>query len=348
MSTNTGSWLAAHGRLWYDDPWYRAAWIVWPQAVGLLVFVSVWLFQPGGQGFMPWAKPVAGTPPIIQTPPITQTPPIAQTPAQKTDAPPLAELPVDVMAPCNTGGFPERIQACTSLLASGKLKGSNISDAYWRRGSAYSSTNQYQLAMNDYNQAIAISPSNNVFYTSRAVLWMDLGNNDRAMQDLDQAILLKPDYGLAFVNRGIVLHNLKRPNEALVALSKAIELEPTQWWQAYESRAEIYEERSDWRASYNDANKMIEIDPNNQLGYVFRGRAYLEVGQYHPAINDYTKSISLEPGNIHSYRMRGRAYYFLNQYDNAMADFEAALRIDPKDSYTISYMNDLKRRQRNR
>jgi tetratricopeptide (TPR) repeat protein len=43
--------------------------------------------------------------------------------------------------------------------------------------------------------------------------------------------------------------------------------------------------------------------------------------------------------------MRGRAYYFLNQFDNAMADFEAALRIDSKDNYTISFINDLKRRR---
>jgi tetratricopeptide (TPR) repeat protein len=45
--------------------------------------------------------------------------------------------------------------------------------------------------------------------------------------------------------------------------------------------------------------------------------------------------------------MRGRTYYFLNQYDNAMADFEAALRIDAQDSYTLSFINDLKHKQRN-
>jgi hypothetical protein len=68
MNTNTGSWLAAHGKLWYDDPWYRTAWMVWPQAVGLLVFVSVWLFQPGVPGFIPWAKPFVETPRDVLTP----------------------------------------------------------------------------------------------------------------------------------------------------------------------------------------------------------------------------------------------------------------------------------------
>jgi hypothetical protein len=47
---------------------------------------------------------------------------------------------------------------------------------------------------------------------------------------------------------------------------------------------------------------------------------------------------------ISGYRMQGRAYYFLNQFDSASADFRAALRNDPKDETTISFFNDLKRR----
>jgi tetratricopeptide (TPR) repeat protein len=345
MSTNTGSWLAAHGKLWYDDPWYRVAWIIWPQAVGLLVFVWLWLPQPGGQSFNPWAKPVAEPPRVA--PPMVVNKDVSPPALNKTVVPPLAEQPVNPMASCNSGGFPERIQGCTSLLASGKLKGGEIPDAHWHRGWAYYSTKQYQLAMNDYNQAIAISPGGSMFYNDRAVLWMELGNNDRAMQDLDQAILIKPDYALAFMNRGIVLKNLKRPNEELVALSKAIELDPRMWL-AFEYRAFLYEDRSDWRAMFDDASKMIDIQPNNRMGYEFRGHAYLESGQYQPAIADFTKAISIDPGAIYGYRMRGRAYYFLNQFDNAMADFEAALRIDPKDSSTISFSNDLKRQQPSR
>ncbi len=44
---STGSWLSAHGKLWYDDHWYRLAWFTWPQAIGLLLFVVLWLTPPG-------------------------------------------------------------------------------------------------------------------------------------------------------------------------------------------------------------------------------------------------------------------------------------------------------------
>ena len=51
-SAGPGSWLSAHGRLWYDDRWYRLAWIAWPQAIALFLFATLWLHQPG-QGFIP-------------------------------------------------------------------------------------------------------------------------------------------------------------------------------------------------------------------------------------------------------------------------------------------------------
>jgi hypothetical protein len=48
MSTGNSGWLAAHGKLWYDDRWYRLAWLAWPQA--LAIGAALWF----------WAMPSAG------------------------------------------------------------------------------------------------------------------------------------------------------------------------------------------------------------------------------------------------------------------------------------------------
>jgi tetratricopeptide (TPR) repeat protein len=333
MSANAGSWLSAHGKLWFDDRWYRLAWIVWPQALGLLL-VTLWLYPPSAQGFIPWAKPLTEAP---KNQPAT--------PVKEPAVPPLAQPPLDVMTPCKSGQPADIIAGCTALLASGNLKGSNIPDAYWWRGWGYYLSKQYQLAMSDYDRAITIAPGNAVYYNDRGIVWTALGNNERAMQDLDQAILLKPDLVDAYINRGIALNNLKRTNEALVAFSRAIELDGTRWL-AYQNRAELNDQRSNWRAVFDDGTKLIELAPNYQMGYEYRGHAYFESGQYQAAIADFSKAISLDPNAIFNYRVRGRAYYFLNQFDDAMKDFEAALRIDANDGPTISYLNDLKRQRR--
>jgi tetratricopeptide (TPR) repeat protein len=329
-SANTGSWLSTHGKLWYDDPWYRTAWIVWPQAVGLLLFVSLWLGHlDGGQGYIPWAKPAVETPRPVKV-------------IKEPTAPPPAAQPADVLAPCKSGDFGQIIQACTSLLASGILKGGDIAQGYYRRGWAYFQTRQYQLAMTDYDRAIAISPSVYYFYNDRGITWRELSNNDRAMQDFDQAILLKPDYALAYANRGHIMVGMQRFDEAIAALSTALSYDPKLAW-AYQNRATAYEMRSNWRALFDDANKLIELEPRNKLGFAFRGHAYFEVGQYSPAIADFSKLISIDPRAVYGYRMRGRAYYLSNQSENAIADFENALRIDPNDKGTILFMNELRR-----
>src|SRR5258707_6423121 len=128
-NANAGSWLSAHGKLWYDDRWYRLAWIVWPQALGLLL-VTLWLFPPSTPGFIPWARPVTQTP---QNPPAA---PVKQpdAPVQQQAAPPLAQPPLDMMASCRSGQPADRIAGCTAALASGNLKGGNIAEAYWHRG----------------------------------------------------------------------------------------------------------------------------------------------------------------------------------------------------------------------
>src|SRR5271169_6558400 len=51
------TWLAAHGKLWYDDKWYRLAWMVWPQALAVLVVLWFWAMPSSGRNAQ-WAKPV--------------------------------------------------------------------------------------------------------------------------------------------------------------------------------------------------------------------------------------------------------------------------------------------------
>jgi tetratricopeptide (TPR) repeat protein len=340
MSANTASWLSAHGRLWYDDPWYRLAWIVWPQALGLLLFVTLWLNYPLAQGLIPWAKPVVEAP----KPAVPVAPTVNNPPKQEFVQPPVQQQPTDALEPCKGNDHAQAIRDCTALLVSGNLKGNDIAYAYWHRGWQYQKANQYQASMADYNRAISMAPRIPEFFLDRGNLLIDLKNYDRALQDLDYAILLKPDYAAAYIDRGVALSNLKRQGDALASYNKAIEIEPTNFL-AVQNRASIYEETHNWRGVYEDANKMIQLDQNDRLGYEYRGHAFLEVNRYQDAINDFSKAISINPGEIYSYRLRGRAYYFLNQFDYAMADFQSALRISPQDSDTLDYINELKRRR---
>jgi hypothetical protein len=51
------NWLSAHGKLWYDDRYYRLAWIIWPQALAAVLMLFFWAMPPSVRN-VPWAKPV--------------------------------------------------------------------------------------------------------------------------------------------------------------------------------------------------------------------------------------------------------------------------------------------------
>ena len=63
MSAKTSSLMSTHGRLWYDDPIYRASWIIAPQCFALVLLA--WIFGASPTGLStPWGKPAA--PPPVQ------------------------------------------------------------------------------------------------------------------------------------------------------------------------------------------------------------------------------------------------------------------------------------------
>jgi len=57
MIPTHSSWLAAHGKLWYDDKWYRLAWLISPQALIAVLVLLFWAASPSEKS-LPWAKPV--------------------------------------------------------------------------------------------------------------------------------------------------------------------------------------------------------------------------------------------------------------------------------------------------
>jgi TPR repeat protein len=57
MTPVYSAWLSAHGKLWYDDKWYRIGWMVWPQALAAVAVLWFWA-MPSASKNVPWARPV--------------------------------------------------------------------------------------------------------------------------------------------------------------------------------------------------------------------------------------------------------------------------------------------------
>lgn len=77
----------------------------------------------------------------------------------------------------------------------------------------------------------------------------------------------------------------------------------------------------------NAYNKVIQLDPQHEGAYCYRGDAYKNKGQYDLAIADYNKVIQLSLQNAdeefaaNTYCNRGLAYKDKGQLDLAISDF---------------------------
>jgi tetratricopeptide (TPR) repeat protein len=60
-------------------------------------------------------------------------------------------------------------------------------DAYIYRGDNYNETNKLELALQDYNKAIELSPNNGKIYIYRAVVYMKQKNFQLAWGDVEKA-----------------------------------------------------------------------------------------------------------------------------------------------------------------
>jgi tetratricopeptide (TPR) repeat protein len=79
----------------------------------------------------------------------------------------------------------------------------NYAAAYDSRGDAYLDKAEYDLAIADYDQVIRLYPTEAIAYFGRAVAYYNKGDYKRAIAGYDEAIRLNPRDGLARTYRGL-------------------------------------------------------------------------------------------------------------------------------------------------
>jgi len=105
----------------------------------------------------------------------------------------------------------------------------NLAAVYQQRAYAAATNQQFPDAINDYTEALKITPDDSRIYEQRAAVEMKMNDYDKALADYSEAIKLKP-------------------NEV----------------RYYGYRSYIYEVKGDINNSMADTEKILKLDPKNQ------------------------------------------------------------------------------------
>ncbi len=75
---------------------------------------------------------------------------------------------------------------------------------YAARGNIWYALDQYDMAIEDYNQAAQIDPKNAIIFNNRGYCWWQLNAYDKAIADFNESIRLAPGSAPAFNNRSLL------------------------------------------------------------------------------------------------------------------------------------------------
>ncbi|MEM4781989.1 MAG: tetratricopeptide repeat protein [Halalkalicoccus sp.] len=85
-----------------------------------------------------------------------------------------------------------------------------------------------------------------------------------------------------------------------------------------------------------DADRAIEIDPENADAHIDRGNVFAERGDYGAATEAYDRAVEIDPENARAYHNRASAYVTFGDAGRVMADYDRAIELEPEDS-TVHY-----------
>ena len=152
------------------------------------------------------------------------------------------------------------VDGCTHALNSSILNDRLTAMALNNRANAYGSMAAYDLAIADYDKAIAIEPTHAHGYLNRGSTHLEARHIELAIADFNRALQIDPGLVQAFVNRGMARLEAGLIDRAIDDFTVAIALEP-QSAVSHNNRGVAYRRKGRIAQAIADFEAAIELVP---------------------------------------------------------------------------------------
>ncbi|MCT7948595.1 tetratricopeptide repeat protein [Ancylothrix sp. C2] len=199
---------------------------------------------------------------------------------------------------------------------------------YYNQANNFLQTGNYQAAIENYTQALQISPSLAEAYLGRGLAKRRIGDNQGAIDDYTKVIQLQPNNALAYHNRGVVKAVLGKHQEALTDYTQALLINQNDAT-AYLNRGRSRFAIGDKLGAIKDYDMSLQRNQNNSLAWHYRGIAFFDLGNYQKALDSYNQAIQINQnwGNISAadaYKNRATTQLKFQNNQAASEDLEKA------------------------
>lgn len=232
----------------------------------------------------------------------------------------------------NEGNYQQSISLANKVLYYQKAH----TDAFLLRGVAKYFLSDYYGAKSDFTQIILHDPHHYEAYYFRGVINAIQGRTVDALSDLNLAIEYfeyNPDY---YSYRGGLLLANGDTLQAQRDYEQAIELDK-EHFQSHLNLSQLKLYKKELKTAIGLSSHAIGLKPNNESGYITRGKCYYLMDSVFNAEADLKYALRLDSTNIEAYFILGLVFQKDNRYSQALKCYENALKFNPYNS--IVYYN---------
>jgi len=182
----------------------------------------------------------------------------------------------------------EQLQACNEKISAGEP----TAVTYFQRGTVYAGLSSLAEAVEDFTQAIALSPDYLEAFEARARLYELTNLQEQAIEDLNRVVEIDPLRHQAHLRLGDI--HLQRQNylASIAAYTRALLLDGS-LWESYRSRALARTGAAEYSGAVEDYSRAIELASHRGELFAGRGNAHLANQDRAAAIEDFRTAILL-------------------------------------------------------
>ena len=231
-------------------------------------------------------------------------------------------------------------QACERAVSLDK----KLSAGHLCLGTLYNGTGQYEEAVRELRDALAMDPTSDEAYDVLALAYQGLGRLDAAEQTYQKAIALRPQYWANYTDLGVFYLHQGRYEQAVPMFRRVTELTPDNRWGYTNLGAAYYNLRQldEAAAMYR---RTLQIQPD-ALAFSNLGVVYFYTGHHADSARMFEKAVELEPqtylyrGNLaDAYRWTpGEKDRAKPTYAQAIALVQRDLEVNPRDTDALGYL----------
>jgi tetratricopeptide (TPR) repeat protein/5-carboxymethyl-2-hydroxymuconate isomerase len=205
----------------------------------------------------------------------------------------------------------------------------DLGSAYWAKYEATKDKTFIAKSRQACSKAVDLGNAGAAGHVCLGAIESGTGKYEDAVDQFQRAVQLEPSNEDAYVGLGGAYERLGKPQDAENTYKKIVHLRPN-YWRGYNLLGGFYLRQ----AQYDDAAKMfqkvIERTPESFRGYANMGAAYLYAGKYAEAIKPLEQSLAMR-ATADTYSNLGTAYYYQHRFTDAVRVYEKALQLDDKD-----------------